>query len=179
MRFVKPLGYFWMILLTTLPLVARAEGGTSSSRALIQTHWTTLGGMRYLKDEKQLSGRELKSLIESLEDPEASALLKKSETSETLGFVELGGSVVLSVASVFFPNDHLHVLGLDISMPFLPLALPGTFLGVLGGLHQMEAGTAKYASVQRYNRLAGKSDSLAWNLAPQKDGLGLGLTYSF
>jgi hypothetical protein len=71
------------------------------------------------------------------------------------------------------------VLGLDISMPFLPLALPGTFLGVLGGLHQMEAGTAKYASVQRYNRLAGKSDSLAWNLAPQKDGLGLGLTYSF
>jgi len=178
---MKISGCFFLILLMVLllPVMADAREDSASNRDLIQTHWTTLGGMRYLRDEKELSGWELKGLIESLEDPEASALLKKSEASETMGFIELGGSIILSTAAVFFPNDHLHVVGLDISLPFLPLALPGTFLGVLGGLHEMEAGTAKYASVQRYNRLTQKSGSLTWNLSPQKEGLGLGLTYSF
>ncbi len=136
----------------------------------ITTHWTTLGGMQYLQNDKVLSGPELKNVINSIDDPQASALLNKSESDETLGFFGLGGSVILSVGSLFFPNTHIYIFGLDISTPYMPIAVPGAALGIVGGLLELEAGTAKYAAVQRYNRFTKQSDSITWNLTPQKTG---------
>ena len=145
----------------------------------ITTHWTTLGGMQYLQNDKELSGPELKALINSIDDQQATALLNKSESDETLGFFGLGGSVILSVGSLFFPNTHIYIFGLDISTPYLPIAVPGAALGVAGGLLELEANTSKYTAVQRYNRVTKQSDSITWYLTPQKDGLALNLGYSF
>ena len=145
----------------------------------ITTHWTTLGGMQYLKNDKTLSGPELKALIKSIDDQQATALLNTSESDETLGFFGLGGSVILSVGSLFFPNTHVHIFGLDISTPYMPIAVPGAVLGVAGGLLELEANTAKYTAVQRYNRVTKHSNSITWNLTPQKDGVTLNLGYPF
>jgi len=145
----------------------------------IRTHWTTLGGMQYFQNDKALSGLELKSTIDSINDPQASGLLRKSESDETIGFWGLGGSVVLSVLSLFFQNTHIHLGGLDISTPYMPIAIPGAALGVAGGLLELEANTAKYTAVQRYNQVTKQPDSVTWNLSPQKDGLAFGLGYAF
>jgi hypothetical protein len=86
---------------------------------------------------------------------------------------------LLSVLSLFFPNTHIHVVGLDISTPYMPIAVPGVVLGIGGGLLELEANTAKYAAVQRYNQLTKQPDSVTWNLSPQKNGLALDVGYSF
>lgn len=145
----------------------------------IKTHWTTLGGMEYLQNDKVLNGTELKSVIASLNDPQASALLSKSESDETFGFIGLGGSFSLSLLSLLFPNTHIYVVGLDISTPYLPIAIPGALLGVAGGLLVLESSTAKYAAIQRYNHVTHQSDSITWNLSPRNDGLVLEADYSF
>jgi hypothetical protein len=152
---------------------------TVPTDAPIQTHWTTLGGMQYWQKDKLLSGPELKDVINSLHDDQASDLLLKSESDETIGFWGLGGSAFLSVLSLFFPNTHIHVVGLDISTPYMPIAVPGVVLGIGGGLLELEANTAKYAAVQRYNQLTKQPDSVTWNLLPQKNGLALDVGYSF
>jgi hypothetical protein len=162
-----------------LVLAQEASPDTTPTGAPIQTHWTTLGGMQYLQNDKLLSGPELKGLIDSLDDPQASALLNKAESDETLGFIGLGGSIVLSAASLFFTDTQIHVIGLDISTPYLPVAVPGAVLGIVGGLLVLESNTAKYTAVQRYNRLTKQPDSVTWNLSPQKNGLVLGLKYAF
>jgi len=151
----------------------------SPASAPIRTHWTTLGGMQYFQEDKALSGLELKSTIDSINDPQASGLLRKSESDETLGFWGLGGSVVLSVLSLFFPNTHIHLGRLDISTPYMPIAVPGAALGVAGELLELEANTAKYTAVQRYNQVTKQPDSVTWNLSPQKDGLNLDVGYAF
>ncbi len=171
-----------MVLIFVLAPIVWADEGTpvpTPTHPPITTHWTTLGGMQYLQNNKALSGPELKDLINSIGDQQATALLNKSESDETLGFFGLGGSVILSVGSLFFPNTHIYIFGLDISTPYMPIAVPGAVLGVAGGLLELEANTAKYASVQRYNHVTKQSDSITWNLTPQKDGLGLSLGYSF
>jgi hypothetical protein len=145
----------------------------------IQTHWTALGGMQYLQNNKVLSGPELKMVISSLNDSQASTLLNQSESDETLGFFGLGGSVALSVTSLFFPDTIIHVAGLNISTPYMPLAVPGAVLGIVGGLLELDSITEKYASVQRYNHVTNQCDSVTWNLSPQEDGLALRLSYAF
>ncbi|HET9870211.1 MAG TPA: hypothetical protein VFR02_06940 [bacterium] len=145
----------------------------------IQTHWTTLGGMEYLRDGRSLDGAELEKIIDSAGDRQASALLQRSGSDETLGFFGLGGSVALSVLSLFFPNSHIHVVGLDISTPYLPLAVPGAVLGVAGGLLELEANTAKYAAVQRYTRLMRRPDPLTWGFSPDGQGLTLRVACAF
>ncbi len=169
-----------VFLISSLVPVAWAEDASPDSTPTyspIQTHWTTLGGMQYLQNDKVLSGPQLKNAIDSISDPQASSLLSKSESDETLGFFGLGGSVALSVLSLFFPNTHIYVVGLDISTPYLPIAIPGAVLGVAGGLLELEAGTAKYTAVQRYNRVTKQSPSVTWNLSPQNNGLVLDLRY--
>jgi hypothetical protein len=157
---------------------AQADSSTPTPSP-IRTHWTTLDGMQYLQNDKVLNGPELNAVIESLKDPQATALLNKSESDETLGFIGLGGSVGLSLLSLCFQNTHIYVVGLDISTPYLPVAIPGAVLGVVGGLFIFEAGTAKYAAIQRYNQVTHQSDSITWNLSPRNDGLVLEAGYPF
>jgi hypothetical protein len=165
-----PLWLFLAILPVSRALAEGPEARPTPDAAALQTHWTTLGGMQYLLEGKALSGPELDRTLHTLEDQRVDALLAKSESDETLGFIGLGGSLALSALSLFFPNTHIHVIGLDISAPFLPVAVPGAALGLAGGLLEMEAGTAKYAAVQRYNRLVRPSGPLSWNLSPRNDG---------
>jgi hypothetical protein len=169
-----------IVLIFTFVSLVWAEDDTpvpTPTHSPITTHWTTLGGMQYLQNDKVLSGPELKNVINSIDDQQASALLNKSESDETLGFFGLGGSVVLSVGSLFFPNTHIYIIGLDISTPYMPIAVPGAIIGIVGGLLELEASTAKYTSVQRYNHVTKQSDSVTWNLSPQKNGLVLDLSY--
>ena len=168
-----------VLIFTFVPLVWADDDALVSTptHSPIQTHWTTLGGMQYLQNDKVLSGPELDKAINSLGDQQASALLSKSESDETIGFFGLGGSLVLSVGSLFFPNTHIYVVGLDISTPYMPIAVPGAVMGIIGGLLELEASTAKYTSVQRYNHVTKQPDSVTWNLSPQKNGLVLDLSY--
>jgi len=145
----------------------------------IHTHWTTLGGMQYLQKDKVLTEPELRLDMESLNDKEAVALLNKSESDETLGFISLGASAGFSLLSLVLPDSHIYAVGLDIATPYLPVAIPGAVLGVVGGFFIFEAGTSKYAAVQRYDRLTHQADSITWNLSPQKDGLMLQAGYPF
>jgi hypothetical protein len=167
----------WFLIFTFQSL-ARAKSVSSDpvpAVAPIQTHWTTWGGMQYFQNDQLLSGPELKNLIASLKDQEATNLLLKSESDETIGYVGLGSSIFLSILVIFLPNNHIHVVGLDISTPYLPVAIPGTLMGIAGGLLETEAGTAKYAAIQRYNRLTKQPVSVTWNLYPRKNGMGLNL----
>jgi hypothetical protein len=170
-----------ILIFSFVPLVQAEDDSPDSTPASspITTHWTTLGGMQYLQNDKVLTGPELKNVIDSLDDQQAKSLLSKSESDETLGFVGLGGSLVLSVGSLFFPNTHIYVVGLDISTPYMPIAVPGAIIGIVGGLLELESSTAKYAAIQRYNRVTKHSDSITWNLSSQNDGLVLEAGYHF
>jgi hypothetical protein len=168
------------VFLFTVSAMAQDDSLDSTpATSPITTHWTTLGGMQYLQNDKVLNGSELKTVIESLNDPQANSFLSKSESDETVGFIGLGGSVGLSLLSLLFPNTHIYVIGLDISTPYLPIAAPGAVLGLAGGLLVLESSTAKYAAVQRYDRVTKQSDSITWNLSPRNDGLVLEAGYSF
>jgi hypothetical protein len=168
-----------LIFIISFASSLRAQDSAEATPSPLTTHWTTLDGMQYLQNDKVLNGAELKTVIESLNDPQASALLSKSESDETVGFIGLGGSLIFSVGSLFFPNTHIYVVGLDISTPYLPIAIPGAVLGVAGGLLVLESGTSKYAAVQRYNHVTHQSDSITWNLSPRNDGLVLEAGYPF
>jgi len=160
-------------------LVWAQEDSATPTPSPIRTHWTTLAGMQYVQDDKVLNGPELKAVIASIGDAQANALLSKSESDETFGFIGLGGSVGLSLLSLLFPNTHIYVVGLDISTPYMPIAVPGAIIGIVGGLLELESSTAKYAAIQRYNHVTHQSDSITWNLSPRNDGLVLEAGYSF
>jgi hypothetical protein len=134
--------------------------------------------MEFIQDGKKLSGTELEAIIAAQGDPQAENLLRKSELDETLGLLEMGSSFVLGTATLLCPNDHIHVVGINISTPFLPLAVPGMILGFAGGLHLLESSTSKYAAVQRYNRQVSPG-SVSWNFLPEKNGLGLQISRAF
>ena len=178
--FMRPLCLVLLLAFFPVRLVLAKEKAAPAPATLpsIQTHWATLGGMQYLREGKALSGPELDRTLHALDDRQVDALLGKSESDETLGLVGLGGSVALSVLSLFFPNNHIHVIGLDISTPYLPLAVPGAVLGIGGGLLEMEAGTAKYAAVQRYNRMT-RPGPVAFRICPGDRGLGLRIGCAF
>ena len=163
------------------PLFARAGESPEKTPGPppIGTHWTTLSGMQYLRDDQVLSGPELETAVDSLKDPESSALLRKSEEDETWGFIEIGASVGLSIAVLFVPNTQIYAAGLKISTPYLPLAVPGTVLGIVGALLEDEAGTAKYAAVQRYNRLTQNPPPVTWNFSYEQKAPGIDVRYRF
>jgi hypothetical protein len=145
----------------------------------IQTHWTLWDGMQYLRGDQVLSKPELNSLIRSLKDQQATELLAQGESDSTLGGIGVGTSIAASILILFLPGTHFQLLGLNVATPYLPVAAPGTVLGIVGGILEVQGNTEKYAAVQRYNRLTKQDESVTWNLSPQKNGLSLDLGYAF
>ena len=155
-----------------------APFGTSPLPAAIETHWDSLWGMQYLQNGRNLTGLELKNLIDSSGDPQTSALLRQSETNETLGDIGLGGSIALSAACLFLPGTIIHVGGWKISLPCLPAEIPALVLGAASTFLGNAAGADKYTSVQRYNRAVKDSGPVTWDISPRQKGLMLDLNYA-
>ncbi len=162
------------------PVLAKnAQPDNTPPFAPIQSHWTLWDGMQYLRNDHVLSEPELNSLIRSLKDQQATELLVSGESDGTLGGIGVGASIVASILILFLPGTHFQLLGLNVATPYLPVAAPGTVLGIVGGVLEAQANTEKYAAVQRYNRLTKQDQSLTWNFSPQKNGIGLNMGYAF
>ena len=147
--------------------------------APIETDWDSLWGMKYLQNGEELSGPRLKSLLVSANDAQTSDLLSQSESDDTLGILCLGASVAGSAVCLVIPGTVIHAGTLDISLPYLPVQIPALALGVAASVLSNAGGAAKYAAVQRYNKMALKPGPLTWNLTPEAKGLALGFNYAF
>ena len=144
----------------------------------IETHWDAFWGMQYLQNGKQLTGRELKGLIDSSGDPKLSALLRQSESDEILSYIGLGAVTGLSIACLFLPDTNVHVAGLNIGLPYLPVEIPAVVLGFASSYLGGAAGAEKYSAVQGYNLKVKEPGPLTWDLSPRQNGLILDLKYA-
>ncbi len=177
---------FTILLITSLGIyllaqpvwAKKAKAKPTPVPAEIETHWDAWWGMQYLQNGKQLTGQELRNLIDSTNDPKLSALLSQSGTDETLGGVGLGAVIGLNIACIFLPNTNVHVAGLNIGLPNLPVEIPAVVLGFASSYFAGAAGAEKYNAVQGYNRKVKEPGPLTWDLSPRSNGLVLDLKYA-
>ncbi len=152
-------GFFsWSLLsflsLASPALYAQEKAATASSapkRAPIEIHFSTLGGLQYSIGDVPLAGYgDLEDLIKPLGDYEAMRLLKRSESSDLLSKI-LGGAGFLGLAT-----GAVGILTSSSSdqRPFWITAVGSGILYNIAGLFRSESQTAKFNSVQRYNRFA-------------------------
>jgi hypothetical protein len=134
--------------------------------------------MQYLQNGKTLTGAELKNLIDSSGDPQICALLSRSESNETWGYVGVGTSVAMSISCLFIPDSVIQVGGLKVSLPYLPVQIPALLLGVASSFLENSAGADKYTAVQRYNRAVKDPGPVTWDLSPRPRGLMVNLNYA-
>ena len=158
--------------------IALAKGHVTQAPATIEIRWESLGGMKYFQSGSELSGPQLKSLLNSADDPQISTLMGRSESDETLGKLGLGTSVAASLICLALPGTIIPLGTLKISLPYLPLQIPALALGVIGGFFTNAAGAAQFTAVQRYNSKAIKPSPLTWNLTPESNCLVLDLNYA-
>ncbi len=117
----------------------------------VEIHYTTLTGLSYsLNDEVLLSNKDFEALIFPLNDYEAIRLLKRSESSASTG----GVFKIIGVTGLLVGVTGLLALPSDQHAPFWATAVGGGITFDIGGLFQSESQTAKFNSVQRYNRFA-------------------------
>ncbi len=118
----------------------------------ISVKLTTLGGFGYSVQGKELSWpKDFEDHINGLHDFEATRLLEKSKSSGFLSQVLLGIAVGGEVAAIAL-NSGSGAGGDKIGfwIPFIGSLL----VGETGSYVQMEANTAKFNAVKRYNRFA-------------------------
>ena len=148
-------GFVFLALWGWSPVLFAMDTDPSPSptpnRSPIDIHYTTLGGLQYSIREVPLSRDvDLEGLIQPLGDYETMRLLKRAEASDSLGRV-LGGAGFLGLAT-----GVVGILTTSRSgqTPFWITAIGSGLLYNIGGLFRQEAQTAKFNSVQRYNRFA-------------------------
>lgn len=165
----------WTLLL--VPVVAQ-DVSAAAMPAAIETRWDSLWGMKYFQNDIELSGPQLKSLLQSADDPSINALLGQSESDEILGTLGLCTSVTASLVCLVLPTTNISLGTLKISLPCLPLQIPALAMGVVAAFFKNAAGAAQFSAVQRYNDKAVKPDPITWNFTPESNGLVLNLNYA-
>ena len=165
----------WIFLST--PAMAQ-EVSTAAAPVTIEIRWDSLWGMKYYQSGSELSEPQLKSLLQSTNDPKISALMGESDSDETLGTLGLCTSVTASLVCLLLPTTNLSLGTVNISLPYLPLQIPALAMGVAAAFFKNAGGAAQFAAVQRYNGKAVKPDPLSWNITPESKGLVLNLKYA-
>ena len=149
-----------------------ASRTTTSPYKAIEVNYTTIGGFRYFtQDNSYLSDKDMEELIYPLRDFEASRLLKKSEASQaTAGLLNLTGLVGVVTGIV-----GLLAAPADQQAPYLITAIGGAVVFDIGSFFKTESQTARFNSVQRYNRFArGEEQVLPQVPADEKSLLDFG-----
>ncbi len=134
--------------------------------------------MKYYQSGSELSEPRLKSLLQSSDDPQISALVGQSESDETLGTLGLCTSVTASLVCLVLPTTNLSLGTLKISLPYLPLQLPALAMGVVAAFFKNAGGAAQFSAVQRFNDKTLQPNPVTWNLTPESNGLVLDLNYA-
>jgi len=134
-------------------LSASSVSGSSDIKIQpIDVRLTTFGGMGYSVDGRDMVWpKDFEDRIDSLNDFEASRLLKKSKSSGGLSPLFLGLGLAGEVATIII-NSGSNGGGDRIGF-WLPL-IGSLLAGEIGAYLQMEANTAKFNAVKRYNRFA-------------------------
>lgn len=163
-----------LMALSVLPALADAPASAKKMKAKnppppppmalrhpIVAKWTTLQGMRYYHEGFELDGKmgpTLGSVIYSLNDPQATALLRKSENDESVGlFGSIGGSG-LFLTGLFTSNYNQQTNQINISPASAILMSVGLVTEFIGDLVLIESRTSKFAAVERYNQVVRGED---------------------
>ena len=145
--------FFLLLVLNAAPSYSQTDGSQANGPKLrpITMHYATVGGLQYsLGEEPLFTYRQFEDLIYPLRDFESERLLKRSEASD-LNAKIFGG---VGVAAFLTGAIGLLVVPSNQQTPFWATAIGGAVLIDIGGLFGSEAQTAKFNSVQRYNRFA-------------------------
>jgi hypothetical protein len=151
---------------------------TSDAPTTIEIRWDSMWGIKYFKNDMELTGPQLKGLLYSADNPEINTFFQRSEEDENLSLIALGTSLVGSVVCLVIPGTIIHVGSLTISATYLPVQIPAVLLGVVAGFLSNAAGAAKYDAVQRYNGAVAKPEPVTWGLSADHDSVLLNLKYS-
>ncbi len=155
-----------------LPVLAQTPEPAETPNP-IEVHFATLSGIRYIQDNRLLSGRDVRAIIFPTGDPESIRLLKKSQSSGTLGMIGLGaglgtmaGGIIAATNNTADSNNVLTGAG---------IALGGLCLAGVGALFNLEAKTTEFNAVQRFNRGAMEYDQKNQSVVQKPDGTTLEL----
>ena len=181
------------LALTALPALAAAPISKPKAKnppppPLVPMHkpivakWTTVQGMRYYHDGFLLDegkGPTLDSVIYSMNDAQASALLHKSENDESLGLFSYVGGGALFIGGLLSTNYNEQTRQWNVSTGSVVVMGLGTVVEFVGRLLISESITSKFAAVQRYNQVVRGEDDPSvenWKAVPPAD---LSVAFSF
>ncbi len=117
----------------------------------IEIHYATLTGLSYSLDSEFLfNDKEFENLIFPLNDYETTRLLKRSESSSSAGEI----IKIIGFAGLLTGLTGLATSPSNQQAPFWITAITGGITIEISGFFQLEAQTAKFNCVQRYNRFA-------------------------
>ena len=148
----------------------------------------------FYKGQRFQNFQQLKEVIDSLNDPEASRLLKSSANKESTGTIlNVGGGLLVVGALVYafvapgtttastegpFMRTVTNVTPPD-QAPSWILGISGGFMALIGLFIEGDAGQCQHAAVMRYNHQIESDQNLSMILLPQTGSPGLELTQRF
>jgi hypothetical protein len=163
---------------------AEQEAAPSPSPFLkpLAVKWTSSGNPSYFQADKKVgNGKELKAIIDSLNDPVATRLLAQSEVQETWGTAGLVGGMVMIAGGITASSIDTINNGWDgkIDTETAILVFGGLGVDLLSLLVLDESTSSRFASVERYNQVLHKEPGLSLSLPGNASKPGLRLAFQF